>query len=398
MKNAYTHYSRMSNSIQILHVDDEPSFGDLVATFLERENEQFEVIQKTSASDALDRLDRDAGVDCIISDYDMPGKNGIEFLEAVRDEFPELPFILFTGKGSEEVASDAISAGATDYLQKGGGTDQYTVLANRVKNAYEAYSAEQELKEATELYETTLSNISDTVLITDEEGEFTYISPNVHFVFGYSADEVAELESIETLLGDILVTQDELDREGEISNIETEITTKDGNERTVLVTVKQVSIQGGTRLYTVRDVTDRKERQRKLQQSQARYKSLTDDVLDTSDVGTFILNSDFEVIWINEAIEEYFGIDREDVIGANKRRLIQSEIGQIFEDSTRFTETVLATYDDNTYIEEFECHILAGDGREERWLKHWSQPITSGLYEGGRIEHYTDITEHKERE
>lgn len=398
MKNAYTHYSRMSNSIQILHVDDEPSFGDLVATFLERENEQFEVIQKTSASDALDRLDSDAGVDCIISDYDMPGKNGIDFLEAVRDEFPELPFILFTGKGSEEVASDAISAGATDYLQKGGGTDQYTVLANRVKNAYEAYSAEQDLKEATELYETTLSNMSDTVLITDEEGEFTYISPNVHFVFGYSADEVAELESIETLLGDILVTQDELDGEGEISNIETEITTKDGDERTVLVTVKQVSIQGGTRLYTVRDVTDRKERQRKLQQSQARYKSLTDDVLDTSDVGTFILNSDFEVIWINEAIEEYFGIDREDVIGANKRRLIQSEIGQIFEDSTRFTETVLTTYDDNTYTEEFECHILAGDGREERWLKHWSQPITSGLYEGGRIEHYTDITERKERE
>ncbi|PSP89924.1 HTR-like protein, partial [Halobacteriales archaeon QS_4_66_20] len=112
----------MSNSIQILHVDDDPDFGDLVATFLERENEEFEVIQKTSAGDALDRLDRDAGVDCIISDYDMPGKNGIDFLEAVRDEFPELPFILFTGKGSEEVASDAISAGATDYLQKGGGT------------------------------------------------------------------------------------------------------------------------------------------------------------------------------------------------------------------------------------------------------------------------------------
>jgi len=50
------------------------------------------------------------GVDCIVSDYDMPRTNGIEFLEAVRDQHPELPFILYTGKGSEEVAGEAISA------------------------------------------------------------------------------------------------------------------------------------------------------------------------------------------------------------------------------------------------------------------------------------------------
>lgn len=65
----------------------------------------------------------------------MPGQNGIEFLETDREEYPNLPFILYTGKGSEEVASDAISAGATDYLQKGSGTDQYQLLANRTPNA-----------------------------------------------------------------------------------------------------------------------------------------------------------------------------------------------------------------------------------------------------------------------
>jgi DNA-binding NarL/FixJ family response regulator len=74
----------------------------------------------------------------------MPGMDGIEFLQAVREEFPDLPFILFTGKGSEAVASEAISAGVTDYLQKDTGTNQYTVLTNRVRNAVKRREAERE--------------------------------------------------------------------------------------------------------------------------------------------------------------------------------------------------------------------------------------------------------------
>jgi DNA-binding NtrC family response regulator len=54
----------------------------------------------------------------------MPGVDGLEFLASVREEYPDLPFILFTGKGSEEIASEAISRGVTDYLQKETGTDQ----------------------------------------------------------------------------------------------------------------------------------------------------------------------------------------------------------------------------------------------------------------------------------
>lgn len=124
--------------IRVLHVDDQSSFGDLVADLLEREDDCFNVITETSAAEGLDRLEKST-LDCIVSDYDMPGENGIEFLESVREEYPELPFILFTGKGSEEVASDAISSGATDYLQKKPGTDQYKLLANRIKNAVDQY-------------------------------------------------------------------------------------------------------------------------------------------------------------------------------------------------------------------------------------------------------------------
>ncbi|WP_425601765.1 PAS domain-containing protein [Haloplanus pelagicus] len=138
----------MVSSVHVLHVDDDPSFGELVAEFLDREGDQFEISTATSANEGLEYLTDDShAVDCIVSDFDMPHTSGIEFLEDVRDDHPELPFILFTGKGSEDVASDAISAGATDYLQKGGGTDQYTVLANRIHNAVDQYRSRRRAAE-----------------------------------------------------------------------------------------------------------------------------------------------------------------------------------------------------------------------------------------------------------
>jgi len=133
----------MTGSICVLHVDDEPDFGALVADFLERKADDFTVLTETSAADGLERLAAESGIDCIVSDYDMSEKDGIEFLDAVRGTHPELPFVLFTGKGSEEVASEAISAGATDYLQKGGGAEQYDLLANRIRNAVEQRRSRQ---------------------------------------------------------------------------------------------------------------------------------------------------------------------------------------------------------------------------------------------------------------
>ena len=138
-----------ADRITVLHVDDDPEFATTAALFLERHDDRFDVETVTSASAALDRLAAgDLDLDCIVSDYEMPGMNGIELLEAVRERHPSLPFILYTGRGSEEIASDAISAGVTDYLHKETGTSQYTLLANRVTNAVEQYRSRQALEES----------------------------------------------------------------------------------------------------------------------------------------------------------------------------------------------------------------------------------------------------------
>ena len=155
--------------IRVLHVDDDPDLAEVAATFLERQDDRFAVEIAASAREGRDRLD--AGeFDCVISDYDMPGRNGIEFLEAVREEYPDLPFVLYTGKGSEEVASDAISAGVTDYLQKERGTSQYEVLANRVRNAVEQYRATQRAAELDRI-RTLASDVNQALIRADSREE-----------------------------------------------------------------------------------------------------------------------------------------------------------------------------------------------------------------------------------
>jgi CheY-like chemotaxis protein len=133
--------SARADPIRVLHVDDDPAFLDLASTFLERDSARIEVVTATGAAEGMDALG-DGDLDCVVSDYDMPGRNGIDFLQAVREAHGDLPFVLFTGKGSEEIASEAISAGVTDYVRKAPGSDQYTILSNRIENAVEAARAQ----------------------------------------------------------------------------------------------------------------------------------------------------------------------------------------------------------------------------------------------------------------
>jgi PAS domain S-box-containing protein len=132
--------SELPETVRILHVDDEPDLAELTAEILERHDERLSVETATDAREGLDHLSGET-FDCIVSDYDMPEMDGLEFLETVRKEYDDLPFILYTGKGSEEVASEAIARGVTDYLQKKPGSEQYELLANRILNAVQQQQA-----------------------------------------------------------------------------------------------------------------------------------------------------------------------------------------------------------------------------------------------------------------
>lgn len=128
----------------------------------------------------------------------------------------------------------------------------------------ERVDLERNLRQSEELHRVTLNNMTDTVLITDEGGEYTYVCPNVHFIFGYTVEEIRELGTINDLLGKDLFDRAELADAGVLKNIETTATDKAGREHTLLVNVREVSIQDGTLLFSCRDITKRKQREEAL--------------------------------------------------------------------------------------------------------------------------------------
>ena len=310
----------MNGGVRILHVDDDPAFVDVSATLLETEDDRFDVDTETSPEAALRRV-RANTYDCVVSDYDMPGMNGIELLEAIRETHTDLPFVLFTGQGSESIAGDAVAEGATDYLRKAGGTEKYTVLANRVGNAVESYRA-------TRRFETFAATVDDAFyLITADYTDVQYINDAAEKLYGVSA---ADIRADPTAWFRHIVPEDEARLRASVEAQqmgtadwplvqEFRVDHPDCGRRWLRAQVYPVgSPDDPDRVAGVTtDVTDRVERESELDLRAAAMESTMD--------GIAILDENGVYRYTNEAHADVFGYDPEDLLGDTWRRLYDDD-------------------------------------------------------------------------
>jgi PAS domain S-box-containing protein len=157
------------NMISVLYVDDEPDLLHLGKIFLE-ETGDFRVDTVRLPEEVLSRLDKDS-YDAIVCDYQMPGMTGIALLKEVRAISPDIPFILFTGRGREEVVIEAINNGADFYLQKGSDTDtQFAELASKLHQAVTRRQAERSLRASEKMLADIINFLPDATFAVNRSG------------------------------------------------------------------------------------------------------------------------------------------------------------------------------------------------------------------------------------
>lgn len=209
--------------IRVLHVDDERTVAETMRETAAEATDRLSVTVATDVDEALETLAQER-YDCVVSDYDMPGRSGMDLLQAIRTDHPDLPFIFYTGTTDQTLAREALSAGATDYLPKAIDTDGFDLLLRRIESvvARQDHPAITELAERTTLLEaernrwrSLFENLGEPVVEVVFDGEAAQVqrvNDAFESVFGY--DE-------ETILGEdldpLIVPEDDREEARELN-------------------------------------------------------------------------------------------------------------------------------------------------------------------------------------
>ncbi|WP_435159337.1 ATP-binding protein [Haladaptatus sp. DFWS20] len=259
----------LPSGIRVLHVDDDELVLRASKLFLEREDDIEEVIPVRTNETAIEYLfENDTDIDCVVTGYDRERSSGLELLDIVRERCPNLPFILFTDNGSEDIASQAMSSGATNYLRKGGDDIGFFSLAPQIQHAVSYRRTEKEVHRgfrAIEMINEGIALLTDTL-------DFNYVNEAYAELFGYDQktligrnwEETMTDESSERLRSEIIPNVDS-DGEwvGEVTG-----SRHDGGSLTLVLSVSVVA--ENEYVCAVRDVTERREREEELIQENER--------------------------------------------------------------------------------------------------------------------------------
>ena len=385
------------DGILVLHVDDDPDFLEVASTFLERADEDLTVTTEASAAAGLERLAGTERFDCVVSDYDMPGTNGLDFLERVRERHPDLPFVLFTGKGSEEIASEAISAGVTDYLQKETGTEQYTVLANRIGNVVEGSRSETVLRRTEERYRTLVDSSPAPIVVYDSEGIVVEANGSAAaFVGGDRPDDLVGERALEFIHPDERADSKErvrqVLREGEPAPpVERRVVGFDGEVKHAVLTAAPVPFGDGTAgQVVIQDVTGFREREAALESTS----TLLSTLVENTPVGILAEDEDRRVLFTNRPFCDLFGFDipPEEFVGRDCTGALEAVVDRLREPE-RFVEATTDAVEAGRVIDREEFEFVDG-----RVIERSSTPVPLEGGERGYLWVYHDVTEWKRAE
>lgn len=326
----------------MLYVDDEPELLEIAKLFLESSG-GFLIDTQLSAREGLDALQNQA-YDAVVADFQMPVMDGIEFLKRVRSEFGNIPFILFTGRGREEVVIDAINNGADYYLQKGDDLKaQFTELAHKIRLAVQQRRAEASIRDHERRESDILNFLPDATFAIDRNGVVIAWNRAMERMTGVEASAILGKGNFEysipfyherrQILIDLVLHDNPatvvrypfITRDGK--TLFSEITTpylNNGRGAALWFTASPLyDIQGTIvgAIESIREITERKRVLDALHKSEQQYRIMVED--QSEFISRFLPNGN--LVFVNEAYCRYFGLKRDEVLGHRFRPKIPAE-------------------------------------------------------------------------
>ncbi|MDD4138411.1 MAG: PAS domain S-box protein, partial [Methanoregula sp.] len=389
--------------ISVLYVDDEPGLLEIGKLFLERKG-QFIVDTITSATAAFTLLDTKT-YDAIISDYQMPEMDGIKFLKTIRASGNTIPFILFTGRGREEVVIQALNEGADFYLQKGGEpVSQFTELAHQIRQAIQKRRAEASIRDL-ERRESDIINFQpDATVAIDRAGHIIAWNRAMEEVTGVSTAEMLGKGDYEysvpfygkrqpTLI-DLIFESDEniakkyahIIHKNDTLIADTIYPTLRGESVTFMAMASPLYNRQGEvigAIESIRDITERKQAEEALRESEKKYRQ----IVETTDEGIWKLDEKFGTAYVNRWMADMLGYTPEEMSGRSYISFMAAE--------DKPDQTSLLEERREGKRGRYECRFMTKDGRI-RWMQVSATPLLDpdGTFRGS-FGMCSDITDRK---
>ncbi|MEX0611415.1 MAG: PAS domain S-box protein [Pirellulales bacterium] len=299
---------------------------------------------------------------------------------------------------------------------------QIAQLEDRLDLLAEQRAVVKALHQTEALHHDVMSAVSDAVLITDDAGRLTYVSPNAHLIFGHSPEDILKQGRIEYLLPDSLFDQDVLEHRGEVDNVPCQIRDAVGRARNLLVTVRRVDHDRGTLLYACRDVTERlnielqyanlqltqerrvEEQTSEVRQSREQYRRLVEALRD--EYLFYAADPSGVVTYVSPSIHSILGYTPNQVIGHNWREFVDtnhelySEVERLQQmrfaglATPRFCAPVLHANGELRLLEMRDAPVLDADGRVIA-SEGFAKDITQRLKAEEALRHGHEELEHR---
>ncbi|MFP4174849.1 MAG: PAS domain S-box protein [Halobacteriales archaeon] len=358
--------AKTGGGYRVLLVGDDREVLDSVKGFL-KEHDGFKVTVAASVGEAVDLVDGD-DLDCVVCGEGTDEIHSVDILRRVRAS-SDVPFVAFLGDVSSEEEMKAIEAGATDVVRttlrgfiagvEDPGREQHDVLANRVRNIVERERARTNYREI-------FDKANDAIFVHDPEtGEILDVNERMCEMYGYTREEALGL-NVEEISAEGYTQEDAVEKirlaEEEGSQIfEWRNVTKDGDEFWVEVSLRRATIDGDDRILAiVRDITERKENQRRLKESEERFRAIVDQSL----AGVYVVK-DGVFDYVNPAFAEILGEEVDDVVGRPPTEYVPHK-----EDREMMRENLRKREEGEVDTIRYSFTAETADGDERRLMVH----------------------------